>query len=227
MKNKTSKQNRKMKLVLFAVVAALVLGLAVGGVLIFGNKPAQAGQDDLNAGQAETTDEYSPVPTAYVEIEVKDVGVMQAELYGDTAPLTVANFLRLVDEGFYDGLTFHRIINGFMIQGGDPEGDGTGGSKEAIRGEFASNGVQNDLKHTRGVMSMARTNNPDSASSQFFIMHQAAPHLDGAYAAFGKVISGMEVVDALCENTPVLNSNGMVAREKQPVITAIRRIEKP
>lgn len=122
---------------------------------------------------------------------------MKIELYPDKAPITAANFEKLVKEGFYDGLTFHRIIPGFMIQGGDPEGTGMGGSKDKIKGEFASNGVKNDIKHTRGVISMARSMMKDSASSQFFIMHADAPHLDGDYAAFGKVIEGLEVIDEI------------------------------
>ena len=132
-----------------------------------------------------------------VRMEIKDFGVIDLELYPKYAPITVNNFLKLVDENFYDNLTFHRIISGFMIQGGDPLGDGTGGSKENIKGEFLANGIDNPLKHTRGVISMARTNNPNSASSQFFIMHQDAPYLDGMYAAFGKVIKGIEVVDKI------------------------------
>ena len=133
-----------------------------------------------------------------VKIEMDNGGIIELELYADKAPETVANFEKLVSEGFYDGLTFHRIINGFMIQGGDPEGTGMGGAKNTIHGEFASNGfMQNDLRHTRGVISMARSMMPDSASSQFFIMHEDAPHLDGNYAAFGKVISGLDVVDAI------------------------------
>lgn len=122
---------------------------------------------------------------------------MKIELYPDKAPITAANFEKLVKEGFYDGLTFHRIIPGFMIQGGDPEGTGMGGSKDKIKGEFASNGVKNDIKHTRGVISMARSMMKDSASSQFFIMHADAPHLDGNYAAFGKVVEGLEVIDEI------------------------------
>lgn len=132
-----------------------------------------------------------------VIIEMESGKKMKLELYPDTAPITVANFEKLVREGFYDGLTFHRVIPGFMIQGGDPEGTGMGGSKDKIKGEFASNGVKNDLKHTRGVISMARSMMKDSASSQFFIMHKDAPHLDGEYAAFGKVIEGIEVVDEI------------------------------
>ena len=122
---------------------------------------------------------------------------IKIELYLDTAPITVENFIKLVRDGFYDGLTFHRVIPGFMIQGGCPNGTGTGGPGWHIKGEFASNGVENPLKHTRGVISMARAMDPDSAGSQFFIMHQDAPHLDGQYAAFGKVVEGMDVVDEI------------------------------
>ena len=163
----------------------------------------------------------------YVEIEVQDYGTITAELDADAAPITVTNFVKLVNEGFYDGLTFHRIISGFMIQGGDPNGNGSGGSAENIKGEFAQNGWDNPIKHERGVLSMARSGMPNSASSQFFIMHQAAPHLDGAYAAFGRVLTGMEVVDAICANTPVTDDNGTVQKANQPVITSIRVIEKP
>ena len=133
----------------------------------------------------------------HVEMSVKDFGVIQLELYPDIAPITVANFVSLAEDGFYDGLTFHRIISGFMIQGGDPNGDGTGGSGEEIKGEFSANGVENTLSHTRGVISMARSQLYDSASSQFFIMHQDTPRLDGQYAAFGKVTEGMDVVDKI------------------------------
>ena len=134
-----------------------------------------------------------------VVIELENGKKIKLELYPDKAPITCANFEKLVREGFYDGLIFHRVISGFMIQGGDPEGTGMGGSKEKIKGEFAMNGVPNDLKHTRGVISMARSMNPNSASSQFFIMHKDAPHLDGQYAAFGKVVEGIEAVDEIAE----------------------------
>ena len=132
-----------------------------------------------------------------VVIEMEHGGIIELELYPDAAPKTVANFTKLVSEGFYDGLIFHRVIPGFMIQGGDPQGNGMGGAKENVVGEFRANGFNNPIKHTRGVISMARAYNPNSASSQFFIMHKDAPHLDGQYAAFGKVISGMEVVDEI------------------------------
>ena len=132
-----------------------------------------------------------------VIIEMDNGGLIKIELDEKAAPATVANFKKLVSEGFYDGLTFHRIIPGFMIQGGDPNGNGTGGSKNRIKGEFAANGFNNPLKHTRGVISMARAMDPNSASSQFFIMHADAPHLDGQYAAFGKVIEGIDTVDEI------------------------------
>ncbi len=132
-----------------------------------------------------------------VVIEMENGKKIKIELYPDKAPITVENFESLVKDGFYNGLIFHRVISGFMIQGGDPLGNGTGGSKKKIKGEFRSNGVQNDIKHVRGVVSMARSSNPDSASSQFFIMHKDAPHLDGQYAAFGKVVEGMDVVDEI------------------------------
>jgi peptidyl-prolyl cis-trans isomerase B (cyclophilin B) len=135
--------------------------------------------------------------TELILITMENGDEIKAELYPEAAPKTVENFLKLVDEKFYDGLIFHRVIKGFMIQGGDPTGTGMGGSKDTIVGEFRANGFQNDLAHTRGVLSMARTNMPNSASSQFFIMHQDAPHLDGQYAAFGKVVEGMEAVDKI------------------------------
>ena len=134
-----------------------------------------------------------------VTFEMENGGVMKAELYPDVAPNTVNNFISLVKKGFYDGLIFHRVIPGFMIQGGDPQGRGVGGPGYSIRGEFSSNGFANDLKHDRGVLSMARTMAPNSAGSQFFVMHEDSPHLDGQYAAFGKVIEGIEVVDEICK----------------------------
>ena len=132
-----------------------------------------------------------------VQIEMENGKKIEIELYPETAPETVENFINLVSHGFYDGLCFHRVISGFMIQGGCPEGTGMGGSGHCIKGEFAANGFNNPLKHTRGVVSMARSMNPNSASSQFFIMHADAPHLDGSYAAFGKVVNGMDVVDEI------------------------------
>ena len=160
-----------------------------------------------------------------VVLRVADCGDIYVELYPAIAPVTVENFLSLVDSGFYNGLTFHRIISGFMAQGGCPLGNGTGGSGKNIKGEFKSNGVDNPLKHERGVLSMARSSDKNSASSQFFIMHADASHLDGQYAAFGRVTSGMEVVDAICRNTPVTDGNGSVAAKDQPVIESVTRIQ--
>ena len=160
-----------------------------------------------------------------IEIDIKDYGIITLTLDADIAPVTVTNFINLVNSGFYNGLTFHRIISGFMIQGGDPLGLGIGGSSQKIQGEFAANGIENNLEHTRGVISMARSNDPDSASSQFFIMHEDAPHLNGNYAAFGWVTSGIEVVDAICENTPVQDMNGTVSAADQPRINKIRVVE--
>ena len=132
-----------------------------------------------------------------ITIQMKDGGIMKAELYPEIAPETVKNFVDLAAKGFYNGLIFHRVIPGFMIQGGDPQGTGMGGPGYTIKGEFSANGFRNDLKHTRGVLSMARAMDPNSAGSQFFIMHEDSPHLDGQYAAFGKVIEGIEVVDKI------------------------------
>ena len=142
-----------------------------------------------------------------VVIEMDNGGIIRIEVDEKAAPITAANFLKLVKEGFYDGLTFHRVISGFMVQGGDPTGTGTGGSKDTIKGEFASNGYNNPLKHTRGVISMARTMDPNSASSQFFIMHADAPHLDGQYAAFGKVVEGMGVIDQIAASRTDFRDN--------------------
>ena len=161
----------------------------------------------------------------HAEIVVKNYGTIALELDADVAPITVENFANLVNEGFYNGLTFHRIISGFMIQGGDPLGNGTGGSSKTIKGEFASNGVKNSISHVRGTISMARSSMPNSASSQFFIVHKDSTFLDGQYAAFGTVTSGMEVVDKICAETAVEDDNGTVAKNNQPVIEKITMID--
>lgn len=164
--------------------------------------------------------------THHAEIAVAGVGTIGLELDADSAPITVSNFADLAEAGFYDGLTFHRIIKGFMVQGGDPAGDGTGGSPQRIKGEFAENGVPNAILHKRGTISMARSSQADSASSQFFIVHQDSPSLNGKYAAFGHVTDddGLAVVDALAE-VPVQDSNGTVAKEDQPVIEYVRMVD--
>lgn len=155
-------------------------------------------------------------------IGVKDYGVIKLDLYPDVAPKTVANFKKLTESGFYDGLTFHRIMEGFMIQGGDPKGNGTGGSNEEIFGEFTANGFTNNLSHTRGVISMARNSvSMDSASSQFFIVQQDSTFLDGQYASFGKVTEGMEVVDQIAKDAKPIDNNGTIPSAQQPVINSI------
>ena len=152
-------------------------------------------------------------------------GDIELALYPSKAPVTVANFLNLASRGYYKGITFHRVIPNFMIQGGDPNGNGTGGSEKTIKGEFSANGVENDISHVRGVISMARANDPDSGSSQFFIVHEDSTFLDGQYAAFGHVTDGMDVVDAICEAVPVQDNNGTVAAADQPVITAVTVVD--
>ena len=165
----------------------------------------------------------SGVPQAV--IVVQDYGTITVALDPAAAPITVANFVDLAKSGFYDGLTFHRIMSGFMIQGGDPDGNGTGGSGKTIKGEFGANGVKNDLSHVRGAISMARSQDPNSASSQFFIVHEDSNFLDGNYACFGYVTSGMEVVDAICAAVPVQDNNGTVLAKDQPIITSITIVE--
>ena len=157
----------------------------------------------------------------HAEITVKDYGVIKLELDEGTAPITVANFIKLAQSGFYDGLTFHRIMDGFMIQGGDPEGNGTGGADEKIRGEFLQNGVPNPISHVKGVISMARSQDPDSASSQFFITVADATFLDGGYAAFGRVTEGMEIAEQIAKDARPVDNNGTIPPEQQPVIESI------
>lgn len=225
---------------------SLILALLMVGVFAGCGNDAETTTDKDNKN--DNIQEEIDVNADYTAvIKIKNYGEITVELDAKTAPITVANFVSLAKSGFYDGLTFHRIIKGFMIQGGDPEGTGMGGSDENIKGEFAANGVKNDIKHDRGVISMARSGSAyeqylsmgykfadlpaqaqsdikrafNSASSQFFIMHEDSPHLDGQYAAFGKVVKGIEVVDAVAENTPVTDGNGTVLRQNQPVIEKI------
>lgn len=167
-----------------------------------------------------TIENYSGERPA-VEIVIRDYGTIRAELYPGIAPISVKNFLDLVDRHFYDGLTFHRIIDGFMMQGGAPNSESP--DVAPIKGEFSSNGVENTISHVRGILSMARTPDPDSATSQFFIVQGNPTYLDGSYAGFGKVLSGMDVVDAICKNVPVEDDNGSVLPQNQPVIETIRR----
>lgn len=211
---------------LAAGAAALPLGGCDGteeGAAADGAEGADAEGADAEGADDAGSDSDDPYATGvhHAVLEVQDYGTIEMTLNANVAPITVSNFCGLVEEGFYDGLTFHRIISGFMIQGGDPNGDGTGGSDETITGEFSANGVENNIPHVRGTVSMARSSDYDSASSQFFIMHATDSSLDGLYAAFGTVTSGMEVVDSICESVPVEDSNGTVAAENQPVISSI------
>lgn len=204
-----------------AVILVTVVALAFAIVHFTGEEEESHGTTSNSTTSVPTTETLKG--TYYAELEMEDGGKIVMELYADIAPITVTNFVKLVQEKFYDGLTFHRVDEGFMIQGGDPNGDGTGGSDEKIFGEFAANGFENNLSHTRGVISMARRTYPlDSASSQFFICHGDSTFLDGQYAAFGRVISGMDVVDRIA-SVPV---NGETPIEKV-VIKSIRMIDKP
>lgn len=188
---------------------------------------ASTNSDPEPSTEAPTVEDTQPESGGlhHVSIEIADYGTITLELDGDQAPITVANFLKLAGSGFYDGLTFHRIIAGYMMQGGDPEGTGYGGSEENIVGEFSANGHENKISHVRGTISMARADAFDSASSQFFITHANATFLDGQYAAFGHVTEGMEVVDAVCEAAQPVDKNGTIPSDQQPVITTVTVID--
>ena len=206
------------KLLSICLAALLVLSLAGCG------KTSVVGITTTSKAPA-ANEESQGVGTHHAEIEIQDYGTITVELDGDAAPITVQNFMDLANAGFYDGLTFHRIISGFMMQGGDPNGNGTGGSENTIKGEFSANGVENPLSHTRGAISMARAQDPDSASSQFFICHADSTFLDGQYACFGYVTDGMDVVDAVCEAAQPTDDNGTIPADQQPVITEVRMID--
>lgn len=201
------------KNVIFVVSIVVIIILLLVINILVNNKKEKNDMKDLLTGKH------------YVEMKVKDYGTIELELDSDVAPITVTNFINLVNSKFYDGLTFHRIIDGFMIQGGDPLGNGTGGSSKTIKGEFSKNGVKNSISHVRGVISMARSSDYNSASSQFFIVQEDTTSLDGQYAAFGKVISGMDIVDKIAK-VKVEDDNGTVSKENQPVIESIRVTQK-
>ena len=209
--------NNKL-LVILIIVVMIVLTVVGVGVIALTEK------EKYNIDKKEEKIVYSE-GTHHAEIVVKNYGTIKLELYADIAPITVENFAKLVNEGFYDGLTFHRIMDGFMIQGGDPTGTGSGGSSQKIKGEFKANGVQNNISHVRGVISMARSSLYNSASSQFFIVQSDSLFLDGNYAGFGKVTEGMEYVDRICKDTPVVDNNGKVLKENQPIIEKIIMID--
>ncbi len=176
----------------------------------------------VGCGEKKSVDNTDYSKAVFAEITVENYGKIIVELSHDNAPITVENFVKLSKEGFYDGLTFHRIMEGFMIQGGDPEGTGFGGSDETIKGEFSANGVENPLSHTRGAISMARNGyDMNSASSQFFIVHEDSEFLDGQYACFGYVTEGIEIVDAICEDSQPVDNNGTILAADQPIIEKI------
>ncbi|MBM6838030.1 peptidylprolyl isomerase [Clostridium saudiense] len=201
---------KKIKKIMISALAAVISVAMVG----CGSSNIETGENNLD--ESSTTKVERPENLPIATIKVKDFGTIEAELYPDKAPNTVNNFIELANSGFYDGLTFHRVVKGFMNQGGDPKGDGTGGPGYSIKGEFSENGYKaNDLKHTTGVLSMARAQNPDSAGSQFFIMAEDASSLDGKYAAFGKVVNGLDVVEAI--NNTEVEKNKSTGEESTPV----------
>lgn len=205
------------KLLSICLAALLLLSLAACG---------KTDTDTITDSKADKpAAETAGVGTHHAEIDIQDYGTVTVELDGDAAPITVQNFMDLANAGFYNGLTFHRIIAGFMMQGGDPNGKGTGGSENTIKGEFSANGVENPLSHIRGAISMARAKDMDSASSQFFICHADSTFLDGQYACFGYVTDGMDVVDAVCEAAQPTDDNGTIPADQQPVITEVRMID--
>lgn len=211
--------NKKMMIGIVSIVL-----IALVGFLVIQGVSKRTEKDTLSSYQKEENDMYK-IGKHHTRLEVKNYGTIELELDADVAPITVDNFAKLVNEGFYDGLTFHRIIDGFMIQGGDPEGTGMGGSSENIKGEFSLNGVENTIYHVRGTISMARASAYNSASSQFFIVHKDSTFLDGQYAGFGKVTKGMEIVDKICEEIQVEDDNGTVLKENQPIIEKIQMLD--
>ena len=202
---------KKISIVLLVVIMAVSL--------------AACGRNTGTSSDQQNSNEEQLAGKHHVVIVVKDYGNISVELDADAAPITVTNFVTLAKSGFYDGLTFHRIISGFMIQGGDPLGDGTGGSDTKIKGEFSDNGVSNKLTHKRGAISMARSSSNNSASSQFFIVHKDSRYLDGKYACFGYVTDGMDVVDKICQNVKPVDDNGKVNKGDQPVIEKITVVD--
>ena len=221
-KAKPTQPSQKSNPLVWGIGAIVVVAIVIIAAVVLTQKPSTTSDAQASANPTATTsaDTYTPPAleedvTYTAKIDVKDYGTITVELDQSAAPITCANFVELAESGFYDGLTFHRIEPGFVIQGGDPNGDGTGGSQHDIVGEFAENGYENDLSHVRGTISMARANDPNSASSQFFIMHQDNTGLDGKYAAFGTVTDGMDVVDAICEDA----SNDTLS--EQPVINSV------
>lgn len=234
-KVKQTKKNNVLEIVLIALLFVLVTAGVIVGIIQTAKPPQSEGEltgqtDGKDENASEETEEndglYQPKAldenkTYYADMEIEQYGKITVRLDQKSAPITAANFVELAGKGFYDGLTFHRIIEGFMMQGGDPNGNGTGGTDYNIKGEFSANGVQNPLSHTRGALSMARATPFDSASCQFFIVHKDYPSLDGAYAVFGYVTEGMDVVDAICTEATPTDSNGTIPAAEQPVIKTL------
>lgn len=222
-----AKKKQKSKKPLFIALGAVACVAIIAVILILvlgGSSEPETLPETVETTAAAAQSDVSG--KHHVEIEVADYGTISVELDADAAPITVENFLKLANDGFYDGLTFHRIMQGFMMQGGDPEGTGMGGSGVEIKGEFSANGVSNPLSHTRGAISMARNSiSMDSASSQFFIVQEDSLFLDGQYACFGYVTDGMDIVDAVCSDAKPIDDNGTIVPEEQPVITAVRVID--
>ena len=226
------KNTKVVKIMIFMLVMTLsVFMLASCSGSGSDSSSADGGSETEASGEADEASEDAPAAKAdgigvhHAEIEIEGYGTISLELDGDEAPLTVQNFMDLADSGFYDGLTFHRIIDGFMIQGGDPNGNGTGGSDHNIKGEFAANGIENNISHKKGTISMARAQDPDSGSSQFFIMVADGEYLDGQYAGFGHVTEGQEIADKIASDAKPSDDNGTIPPENQPVITSIRIID--
>ena len=227
------------KILAMGFILTMMIGLAACGAAgsakeaATSDNAAESASSDItgsaaeteSAGSEEKADAAETAGVHHAEIAIKDYGTIKLELDGDAAPITVENFITLAKDGFYDGLTFHRIMDGFMIQGGDPEGNGTGGSDTTIKGEFAENGVDNPISHKAGVISMARAQDPDSASSQFFITVADSEFLDGQYAAFGHVTEGMEVAEQIAKDAKPTDGNGTIPPEDQPVIESIKILD--
>lgn len=214
-----------IKITALAVAAALMAGAVLTGCNDGKNETSDT--NTASAAERPLKDKYELTEldenTVYfADIDIKDYGKIIVKLDQKAAPISCANFVALADMGFYDGLKFHRIMEGFMMQGGNAEGTDKEGIAQTIKGEFSANGVENPLLHTRGAISMARANDMDSASSQFFIVHQTSPHLDGKYACFGYVTDGMDVVDKVCTEAEPVDNNGSIEESKQPVINSIR-----
>lgn len=218
---------KRISLIMVLVLAFGVIFSGCGSNTATSNSGTDATTENTETTTINGTDSVLDSKTVYyANIEIEEYGTIVVKLDQTSAPITVANFVSLAESGFYNGLTFHRIIADFMMQGGDPNGNGTGGSAENIVGEFSANGYDNSLSHTRGAVSMARSSDPNSASSQFFIVHKDSTYLDGQYAVFGYVTEGMEVVDAVCEAAQPVDNNGTILAEEQPVIKSVKIVKE-